>query len=72
MLAIIFLLKNSRDTTSLINFFVCLHFLFALHSIWYLSSLTRDGTCTPSMKAWSINCWITRDVPVLLFSVHQL
>ena len=39
--------------------------------MWDLSSLTRDGTCTPSMKAWSINFWLTRDVPVLLFIVHQ-
>ena len=34
------------------------------------SSLTRDGTQAPALEAQSLNCWITREVPVsLLFDV---
>ena len=33
--------------------------------MWYLSSLTRDGICAlpPAVEAWSLNHWITREVP---------
>jgi len=42
---------------NLINFF-----LATLHSIWDLSSLTRDGTLGPALEAWSLNHWIAREV----------
>ena len=31
--------------------------------MWDLSSLTRDQTVAPAMGAWSLNHWITREVP---------
>ena len=30
---------------------------------WDLNSPTRDWTCTPSIGRWSLNHWITREVP---------
>ena len=50
------------------NKFVCL-FFFWLHSVWHLSSLTRDQTCarhppdSPALGAWSLNHWTIREVP---------
>ena len=47
--------------------------LVALHSLWVLSSPTRDWTCTPpynpcpTLEVQSLNCWTTREVPILLF-----
>ena len=39
--------------------------LFVLwpHSLWGLSSLTRDRTCTTTLGAWSPNHWATREAP---------
>ena len=33
------------------------------HSIGGLSSLTKDGTCTPGVEAWGLNHWVAREVP---------
>ena len=41
----------------------CLLFLFWPHSLWGLSSLTRDRTCAPTLGVWSPNHWATREVP---------
>ena len=44
-------------------------------SMWYLNSLTRDGTCTPCIRRWSLSHWITREVPNSLlerYLVYQL
>ena len=41
--------------------FVC--FLAMLHSMWDLSSWTRDKTHIPGMEAQSLNHWITREFP---------
>ena len=35
-----------------------------LHSMWDFSSLTRDRTCAPAMKAQSSNHWTTRERPL--------
>ena len=44
-------------------------------SMWYLSSLTRDGIRTPCIRRWSLSHWITREVPNSLlerYLVYQL
>ena len=33
------------------------------YSLWDLSSLTRDGNCTPCIGKWSPNHWTARKVP---------
>ena len=35
------------------------------HSTWDFSSLTKDGTVPPAVKAWSLNHWTPREVPGL-------
>ena len=47
--------------------FVCFCFLAALHSLWDLSSLTRDRTHTTAVKAWSPNHWTAREFPSTVF-----
>ena len=37
------------------------------HSMWDLSSLTKDGTMPSTVKAWSLNPWTPREVPGLVF-----
>ena len=37
------------------------------HSMWDLSSLTKDGTMPSAVKAWSLNPWTPREVPGLVF-----
>ena len=43
-----------------------------LHSMWDLSSLTRDGTHMPCIARWILNHWITREVLRPLVSPVQL
>ena len=44
------------------NFF----WLYSVCSMWDLSSLTRDRTCTPCIEAWSHH-WTTRGAPSITF-----
>ena len=37
--------------------------------MWDLSSLTRDWTHTPCIGRGSLNCWITREVPIFLLFI---
>ena len=41
--------------------------IFQPQSIWDLSSLTRNRTCTPSIGRQSLNHWTTRVVPESFF-----
>lgn len=34
-----------------------------LLGMWDPTSLTRNGTCTPALEAWSLNHWPTGKVP---------
>ena len=47
-------------------------FLPNINSMWDLSSLVRDLTCTPAVEPWSPNRWITREVPVWVFVILLL
>lgn len=38
-------------------------FLAARLGLWDLSSWTRDPTCAPVLKVWSLHRWTTRKVP---------
>lgn len=42
-------------------------FLAKLCSLWDLSSLNRYGSVTPAVEKWSLNRWIPREVPTLIF-----
>ena len=33
-----------------------------------LSSLTWDQICVPAVETWSLNHWITREVPIIYYS----
>ena len=41
-----------------------LFFLARPPGLWDLSNPTGDRTCTPCNKAWSLNHWTTREVPL--------
>ena len=41
-----------------------LFFLAIPPGMWDLGDPTRDRTCTPCIKAWSLNHWTTREVPL--------
>ena len=47
-------------------------FLAAPHSMWNLSSLTRDRTRAPCIGRRILNHWITREIPVLIYFNAQL
>ena len=47
-------------------------FLPNINSMWDLSSLVRDLTCTPAVEPWSPNHWIIREVPVWVFVILLL
>ena len=36
------------------------------HSTWDFSSLTKDGTVPPAVKAWSLNHWTPREISGLV------
>ena len=38
---------------------------------WDFSSLTWDRTCTPALKAWSLNRWTAREDPSLLLELNS-
>ena len=40
--------------------------IFWWWDMWDLSSLTRDQTCTLCIERWSLNLWISSEVPLLL------
>lgn len=42
-----------------------------LSSMGYGSSLAKDWTCPPALKAWSLNHWNTREVPSLFKTGSQ-
>ena len=45
-------------------------FLAKLHSMFDLSSPTRDQTCAPCIGSWSLNHWTTKKAPwFLLLSI---
>ena len=61
-----------------LNFYwICYHIASVLcfgffwpWAMWGLSSSIRDRTYTPCIERWSLNHWITRDVPLLYFVDH--
>ena len=46
-----------------VTILLVLCFGFWLQSMWNPSSSTRDGTYTPCIERWRLNCWTTREVP---------
>ena len=44
-------------------FFFFFFFLGRLHCVWDLSSPTRIKPVPPTVEAWSLNHWTTREVP---------
>ena len=58
-------LQNESVKITLDIFFLTFYFLAIVSSMWDLCSLTRDQTCVPALEVWSLNHWITREVPVL-------
>ena len=52
--------SNSFEPSIFLKFF---SFLTIPHDIWQLSSLTRDGTCTPYIARQHLNYWTTRKDP---------
>ena len=53
--------------TNVLQYGFCSMFRFWPQGMWDLSSLTRDPTHIPYIGRWSLNHWITREVPVLGF-----
>ena len=47
---------------------VLTYFIFWPHSMWNLSSLTRDKPVHPALEAWSHNHWTAREVLEMIFS----
>ena len=45
-----------------------IYLLAASHSMWDLSSLTRDQICVPCIRRRSLNHWTTREIPKPPFS----
>ena len=62
-------MKEGVDTKSvgkcmaLRDIYIDIHNLAMLHGMWELSSLTKGRTHTLALEAWSLNPWITREVP---------
>ena len=65
------LLRSSR---------LSLHYFYLLKKIflggpplgtWDFSSMTWDQTCTPALKAWSLNRWTAREDPSLLLELNS-
>ena len=50
-------------------FFLNFYFVATPHSMWNLSSLTRDQTHAPALKAQSLNHGTAREVPKYGFVV---
>ena len=47
--------------------YYCYYYLAELCSLWDLSSLTRDQTEAPAVKAPSPNPWTARELPVPIY-----
>ena len=62
-------LRSSNMVLCLVCFLLCFVFccLATPHSIWDLSSLTRNWTLIPAVEAWSLIHWATGEVPLLWF-----
>ena len=56
-------LKNEHDGKFYVIWFLHNFFLSSLRGMWDPSSLSRDRTHTPTLEAWSLNHWTTREVP---------
>ena len=56
-------IKNQIHSYTFITIF---KFLVVPHGMWDLSSATRDQTCALCIGRWSLNCWTTEEVPILL------
>jgi len=56
-----------KSLLNLLQYWFCfIFFCFFGHRpkyMWDLSSPTKDQTCTPCIGRWSLNHWITREVP---------
>ena len=50
----------------------CMFWFFGGQGMWNLSSLTRDGTCTPCSGRPSLNYWTSREVPQSAITTKQL
>ena len=44
---------------------------FLAASMWGLSSLTKDQTCTPGIARGSISHWATRQVPIVVNLMYE-
>ena len=54
-----------KSLLNLLQYCLCFMFLaFWTGGMWYLSSPTRDRTCTPCIGRQSLNHWTTREVPL--------
>ena len=54
------------------HLFLFFSFFFAsLHSMWVLSSPTRDPTWTPAVKALHPTHWTTREFPWSIFQIRK-
>ena len=51
-------------------FYFCLSFLTMLCGMGTLSSPTRDRTQAPALGVWSVNHWITREIPSFYYSIN--
>ena len=65
-------LSNWTHTYFRSLYWICYNIVSALCFSWprdmrNLSSLTRDWTCTHYTGSWSLNHWITREVPKQIF-----
>ena len=49
-----------------VGFSSCSMWALLPHSVWDLSSLTRDRTHIPCIGRWILNCWTTREIPRVL------
>ena len=47
-------------------------FLAMLHSLWDLSSPSRDQTSVPAVKVQSLNLWTTMEFPLGVFDSYVL
>ena len=46
--------------------------MFWPRGMWDLSSSTRDWTCTPRIRRWSLNHWTAPEVPQVIILIHVL
>ena len=61
------LVYNRHSIIYYFKIFSLLSFLDMLHSLWDLSSPTRDQTSLPAVKVPSLNLWTTMEFPLSVF-----